>query len=372
MRYLAGLLITLFIATSCVEYKGPAKGTFFDVLVVMDSTKHDSQVADSIRKVFGYDIVTLPSPEPAYDLQFYSLKTQDNLDFARNFKNVIFAATLDGEGNTSSYLRSALSEEVLQSVKNGAVKGIPLRDRWATNQWALYLVGNNQEELAEFIGESAQQYVQTLTQRELARWDQEMYERGRQVEVEDTLWNDYGFKFAIQHDYKKNIDTVGFVSFRRFLPDNDRWLWVWWQDDVESVGFLDPEWVNQKRDSILKVKIRGSREDSYVTTEYRRNVITEPLTINGNYALETTGTWKMTNDLMGGPFVNFTIYDKDNQRLFMVEISQFAPKYTKRRFVRQFQAMGRTFKTKENFEGYPEPDSDSDSDSDSGEQNSEE
>jgi len=53
----------------------------------------------------------------------------------------------------------------------------------------------------------------------------------------------------------------------------------------------------------------------------------------------------MTNDFMGGPFVNFTYYDPATERLFMIEYGQFAPKVTKRRFVRQFRAMGRTFES---------------------------
>ena len=53
----------------------------------------------------------------------------------------------------------------------------------------------------------------------------------------------------------------------------------------------------------------------------------------------------MTNDFMGGPFVHFTYYDQMTDRLFMVEYAQFAPSVNKRRFVRQFQAMGRTFES---------------------------
>ena len=53
----------------------------------------------------------------------------------------------------------------------------------------------------------------------------------------------------------------------------------------------------------------------------------------------------MTQDAMAGPFVNMMIYDELNDRLFMLEFGQFAPKYDKRRFVRQFQAMLRTFES---------------------------
>ena len=54
-----------------------------------------------------------------------------------------------------------------------------------------------------------------------------VYEK-EQIQYSDSLWNDYGFMVRIQHDYIK-IDTTNFISYRRFLPENDRWMWVWWQ-----------------------------------------------------------------------------------------------------------------------------------------------
>ncbi|HLR32659.1 MAG TPA: DUF4837 family protein, partial [Fodinibius sp.] len=68
---------------------------------------------------------------------------------------------------------------------------------------------------------------------------------------------------------------------------------------------------------------------------------------------ETLGTWRMTNDAMGGPFANFTIYDENTERLFILEFGQFAPKYDKRRFVRQFRTMLRTFSSDSTWQGQP-------------------
>ena len=62
----------------------------------------------------------------------------------------------------------------------------------------------------------------------------------------------------------------------------------------------------------------------------------------------------MINGAMGGPFVNFTYYDPQTNRLFMVEYSQFAPSVTKKlRFVRQFRAMGRTFESDSTWVSQP-------------------
>ena len=133
---------------------------------------------------------------------------------------------------------------------------------------------------------------------------------------------------------------------------------AWWKNDVDGIGYVNKEWINATRDSLLHKHIRGSRDGSYVTTEYRspRQVITRQMdTGNRLIGYETLGTWRMTNDFMGGPFVNFTYYDPMTERLFMIEFGQFAPSVNKRRFVRQFRAMGRTFESDSTWNGDSQP-----------------
>ena len=149
----------------------------------------------------------------------------------------------------------------------------------------------------------------------------------------------------MQHDYFQTMDTTQFVQFKRILADNERWMWAWWADDFVDPGQITPEWINTTRDDLMKRYIKGRREGSYIQTEYRRVVNTTRIEHESLLAFETLGTWRMENDFMGGPFVNFVYYDADASRLYMIEYGQFAPNVGKRRFVRQFRTMGRTFTT---------------------------
>lgn len=347
------LLLTLIILLNfCGEYKKPSRGTFFEVYVALDSTRFNSDLFKAIDLAFSKEIITLPQLENAYDLKYFSIKTDSDVEFIKRSRNVIMAGILNGNDITSKLITEMLSEEVKQEVRNGNVNAIKLEDHWSSNQWILLLIGKSEVELIDFIYENADNYLASLTEKELKRWDYEMFKKGRKVEIEDSLRQKYGWSIKIQHDYFKNIDTLGFVTFRRYMPDNDRWIWVWWEDNVKNALFLDEDWINQKRDSILKAKIQGTREGSYLQTEYRRELKSKTMMIHDNYAVEIVGTWQMVNDLMGGFFVNYTIYDEKNRRLFMIEMAQFAPKYSKRRFFRQFQAMGRTFTVDPDFSDY--------------------
>lgn len=343
--YFLVFLIGAAVLSACKDIKRSSQGALGMVMVVMDSTRWESQPAYALHETFGRLERTVPQPEPAYELQFYSIARPKDIDFVKRQRNVIIAATLNEQTNTSRWVESLLSPEVLERVKSGKNFAFPLKDRWSLNQWAMILVAPTDSALAASILDAQEGLVTGLDEVELQRQTYELFSHGERSDYADSLWQTYGFKMRIQQDYNRNADTTNFISFNRMQQDNMRWIWIYWKDNFKSPEKIAAGFVNAVRDSIMKSYVVGTREDSYVTTEYRGPVKTNYLKVNGRYAMETRGLWRMENDLMGGPFVNYTIYDEYQHRLYFIEFAQFAPKYKKIRFVRQFQAMGHSFET---------------------------
>lgn len=340
------LVSSLYLFQACSgDYRREAMGPIDEIYVVMDSTKWHSQTADAIRQVFGSPITTLPSEQPRFDLHFYNLKTNSDLDYAKKMKNVIFAAPLNDSSNTAAYLRALLSKPVKQLVEGGKNFAFPLKNKWYQNQWTLLLTSTSDSTLAHKILDSQQQLLDDIMTFQRQRYQDEIYSRGEETAIEDTLWKEHGWKIRVQHDYALNdVDTSNFVFLRRSLPDNDRWIWVWWKNNVNNIDNLDPQWVNATRDSLNELYVRGTEDSAYVTTEYRTDVISRTITFKGFYGIVTHGRWRMHHGAMGGPFVNYTFYVPYQHRVYSMEFSEFAPRYKKRRFVRQFEAMAYTFK----------------------------
>lgn len=340
-------LILLFIFSACGgDYRPMSIGAIDEVIVVMDSTQWSSETAMAIEETFGKGIETLPGYEPTYRLIFRDFRTNSELDDLKRYKNLIFAAPIDDNTNVASLIRAILSEDIENRVRQDDSFAFPITDRWMRDQWVLILSSTDDEVLAEKIINSEKSLVGNLLQLEFERRINEVYRRGEQVAINDSLWQNYGWKVRMQHDYNWTIREDNAAVFRRYLAENDRWILAWWQDDVDHIDFINDEWINATRDSLLQRYIQGDREGSYVTTEYRRSVITDQVNRDDRITgFETLGTWRMTNDFMGGPFVNFFFHDPETNRLFMIEYGQFAPSVSKRRFVRQFRAMGRTFES---------------------------
>ncbi|MGF1670867.1 MAG: DUF4837 family protein [Balneolaceae bacterium] len=346
--YTITIAAIILSGVSCEStYRPKSIGAMDEILVVMDSSKHESQTAEAIRNSFGKAIETVPAYEPLFRLIFTDFRTNDELERLKERKNVIFAAPIDEDSNVGSFIRAILSDEVEARVRQEQSFAFPIEDRWVRDQWALVLTSTSDSSLASKIESSVDPLVDNLLEREFDRRIEEVYRRGEQTVLNDSLWNRFGWKVRMQHDYVWTVDTTNVVSFRRVLSDNDRWMWAWWKDNVENIDFIDPTWINTTRDSLMEIYVRGQRENSFVTTEYNRPVKTRKMNLDDSRltGYETLGTWRMTNDFMGGPFVNFVYHDPAADRLFMIEYGQFAPSVNKRRFVMQFRAMGRTFES---------------------------
>ena len=347
--FIVAVFAILFISCDG-DYRPLAEGNTREVLVVMDSTMWESQTADAIRDVFGKWVLTVPNGEPYYDLRFTQIRSQAHLERLRNQKNLIFAAPIDEDSNVGRQIRGFLDEPVEQRVRSGDSFAFPVEDQWYRDQYALILSSTSDSALANKIRNTENSLLSNMLEKELKRWEYFVYEKKEQTQLSDSLWANKGFKVRFQHDYIKNIDTLNFQSYRRFIPQNDRWMWVWHMDSVNDISFLDDDWIIATRDSLSKQFIKGARDSMYVQTyendDVGRPVVTESFQKGRLIAYETRGTWYMVNGLMGGPFVNFTYYDPDTNRLFMVDYNQFAPSVRKKLpFVRQFRAMGRTFES---------------------------
>ena len=59
-------------------------------------------------------------------------------------------------------------------------------------------------------------------------------------------------------------------------------------------------------------------------------------------AFETKGTWEVKNKYMAGPFINYAIKDKENNRFIILEGFVFAPSVQKRDNMFELEALIKT------------------------------
>jgi hypothetical protein len=350
-RLLSAAALLFLAGCESLEYQPAAVGREGEVVVVMDSTHWNGPLGDAVRGNVAPYLGTLPAPEREFNLRRLSLVSQTTLETIQKQKNIIFVAPLADSTREAEFLRSRLDAQALQAIQGGSVSIIPRRDLWRSGQQVIYVFGDTAESIIaelESRGEDIRYQFNDITRQ---RVELDMFEKGRQVDMEQALLDKHGFRVKIQHDYFSAIDTTDFVWLRRVVDSNSwRSLFVFYIDDFNPAN-LNPDWIMAARDRLTETHIRGNVE-GFVAIDYRRELITENVDFLGRFAYEMRGLWHMVErkddgDLaewgMGGPFVNYTFYDDDSRRLYMIDGMVFAPGYDNREFLRHMEVIAHTF-----------------------------
>jgi len=88
--------------------------------------------------------------------------------------------------------------------------------------------------------------------------------------------------------------------------------------------------VIKMRDSVGKQHIPGPIDGSYMITELAYTPFIGKTIIDNKPTIETKSTWEVQNAWMAGPFINYIIEDKVNNRLLVAEAFTYAPSTAKR------------------------------------------
>lgn len=346
------------------DYRPAAAGPEGQVTVVVDSSRWNGPVGEALRAELAPPIQTLPTPEPFFDLRQVNL-TPDRLERIQRFKNIVFAAALSDSTYEAQFLRGQFSEEARQALQDGGT-AIDRGDLWRRNQQVYYLAAATPQALVQTIRERGPAIRDSLNLATRRRTYAQMFEKGRQPDLEDTLMAHHGFAVDVQHDYEIGPDTTisdssgarGFVLLGRLLPDTWRRLFVYYEENADP-STLSSEWVYQTRDSLAQEYYQGTlcgyaRLDRRGIAK-RSYLQTEGVTFLDRYAYETRGLWyyaeetedggyQMCGD--GGPLLNYTFYDRTQDRLYMIDGMVYAPTYDKREFLRQLEVIAHTFRTR--------------------------
>ncbi len=350
--------LCLLVVAGCsgnADYRPRAVGPEGIVTVVIDSTQWNGVVGDAIRETLGGYIQTLPVPEPAFELKPAALTSQQALEVIKKQKNVVFAAPLEDTSNVvSQFLASRLDESVKALIASGQPATIPRPNLWRKNQMVVYLTAQTPEELAAAIYDKEDDLLYTYNNITRERTEVEMFEKGRQVEIEESLLEKHGFAVNAQHDYFVAVDTTNFVWMRRVISTETwRSLFIYFEDNANP-GDLSDEWVYTTRDSLTKHHIQGTLA-GYVEIDRRRTLETENINFLDRYGFETRGLWHMVIEEngeklpmgMGGAFVTYAFYDEDSGRNYLIDGMVFAPNFPKREFLRQLEVIAHTFRSQE-------------------------
>lgn len=363
VRFRTGLAWVLVMITGIPLFAGcegdfrpRAVGPEGEITVIMDSSHWTGEPGETLRENVTPWIETLPVSERYFEIRHLEL-SERTFGRIKDMKNVIIASALTDSTNETTFLRRRLSDEAEQAILDGQRAVVPNPNLWRRSQRIYYVAAATPEDLAQTFRSQGSDIRATFKEVTLQRLEREMYEKARQTALEDTLMNRHGFAVNVRHDFQIPVDTTtateGFVWLRRILSKTRREFFVYYAEDV-GPDQITPEWIHATRDSLTRTHFRGNVQ-GFAAIDYRRPLETEQTSFLDRYGLETRGLWFMATPEEGsdglrpvgggGPFVNYTFYDRETDRVYMLDGSVFAPEHDKLTFLRHMEVMARTFRT---------------------------
>jgi hypothetical protein len=314
-----------------------------EVLVVMDSVKWSGELGDAMRRTFSSQIPGLPQPEPYFSLKH--VRPSAFRSILRQASNVIIVMTLDNKSREGEALRSYFTDESLERIRNESDIFMFTQDNvFARGQNVLYLFGQNDQQLMDNIREHQAPLKQFFLKNEKNRISRKIY-TGRSIEpIIQKLVRDHQFYINVPANYDLAKEENNFVWIRQLGAD-DKSIIVYYEP-YESEKVFEEEGLFQLRERVVKHQLVDvERPAIYMTTETLIPLHLERKNLNGKYAVEARGLWKLSDNTRGGAFLSYVFVDETLNRLYYIEGFLANPGRSKREPMRELEIILNSFRT---------------------------
>jgi hypothetical protein len=322
-------IISLLLLLSCgsgpsgegdQSYLPSSSGKYGEVLIVVDTFYENRQTGEVLNKIFSDAIDGMPQAEGYFR-----------------------ASTVPPKAFQSILKRS---RNVLKlSIGKGKSTAINMEENvWAKDQFMIQITAASDTDAARILTKNIQTIRDHYNEKELERLQKQF--RGKpEKEIMKTISERYNLKMVI---------PPGFVQMAK--DENGFWL-----KKEKSIGqhqimqgvsvsirpyiadsVFSHEQMIRNRNTFTKEMIQGTRDSAYMAVYEEYRAVTKEINLNGVYALEYRGLWNMVNDFMGGPFLHYTMVDEENNKVVELDAFVFAPKFNKREYLRELEAILKT------------------------------
>lgn len=322
MRKLAILLVIVSFFISCESGKnqkilGEANGRINSLLIVMKNSEWQGEIGDELRKIIAEPVLGLPQPEAQFEVSQVPVENFGSMFKAsRNILNI-------GISDKNSFTVSS--------------------NIYAAPQKIITITGKNKESLIEQIRKNDSILISEYKNSDLKSVSKRILKEYWEPSSMETF-NNLGFSLKIPRTYNKVEDNGEFVWYRYHLFGGNSMELIAYTVPITSEDDENGNNIVAIRDAMGEKYIPGQIEGSHMVTEEAYTPHIFEVKLDGKKAFETRGKWEVKGVYMAGPFLSYTVVDKKNNRLVVVEGLTYAPSVNKRDYMFELEAILKTLK----------------------------
>lgn len=320
----AALVLQACKTTQEKDYRQQSTGTLNSLAVVISNDMWNGRVGDTIREYFAAPVDGLATEEAIFSI--HQIPPGVFTDFARTSRNILIIQK---------------SEENIAGIS---------QDLYASPQEVAIIKGADEDKIIELLTANARQMVENFKKHELIEAEERMVtSKSKEKQVLDA----FGYTIKLPSTYiittQINTPEDKFFWIRRQIQKYEGGILLYEipYNEVPNDSTLTDMVVNV-RDSIGRKHVPGPEpETMYMVTEKGFAPSIQEFTLNGRRVIESRGLWEMKDYMMGGPYVNYMIEDKANNRYVVIDGFVFAPSIDKRDYMFELEAIAKSIKFKE-------------------------
>ena len=327
MKNLFSIFIITVLLTSCV---GTDKfvlrnslGKINKVMVVAKVSDWNGDVGSAIRNSFGDLVIGLPQPEPV--LSVSQIAPNGFNSMMKVSRNILII----GEGEKEDFY-----------IKKNV---------YAQPQIIIYVYGTDDASVIKIFNKHKKEIIDAYISSDILM-TQNIFKGKKLDDSQFKTLQNLGISFTAPENFKTVDDTGDFLWLRQHLVSgiaktgSNNIL-------VYSVPINDETKIAENiiavRNRMGKKYIPGTDpETMYMITEEAYTPYTSEVVLDGKKTFETRGKWEVKNDFMAGPFLNYSVVDKKNNRIIVFEGFTYAPSVNKRAFLFELEAIAKSMKIK--------------------------
>lgn len=331
MKKIAFTLITAsaLALTACHtgEVKVSSTGKPYELFVVAPAALWQGPAGDTARAVFADEVEMINQPEPRFTV--YSVPPASYRSTVSRHRNILILKT------GSQYPKADMTASY-------NVNSAP--------QLEVTVTAPSADSMAAFLNTYRSELVKLY---EIAERDRFVAraEEYRDAEIGELIREKFDFKMSIPRGYRVRLDTTNF-------------LWISYELPLASVGFTIYTYPadtsaarNAAAGNIIAARnaavmqVPGPSDGSYMTTSTAVMPDQKKLTVNGREWNQVRGFWEVAGDFMGGPFINYTTCEPEQNRMLAIDGYVYSPSPNNnvpmRDYVRQVEAIFMTIRIPE-------------------------
>ena len=347
------LLSVILVITACDDADLPrdaflpeANGQHGEIFILMENNLWNGDIGKAVKENLSRRAEgPYLRAEPMFN---FIQKTSDGFNHVNQMNRNILKFMIDYD---STYAETAVIE---------------LENYYAKSQIFIVVKDSDPNRLIDFAKNKMDPIIDRFNEFELNQLIR-TYKSESNKRVKELAENKFHISISVPKKAKIKFEADNFLLIKRDRSKNlmgnestgakggtfwvQQGFMIWTDPYFADSNQLTITNVLKNRDTILKYNVPGSSKDTYMGTEYSEYYEPEGkvFSYKGHQAVEIRGLWKYKGEGFasgGGPFMQYSILNEANNEIVTVCGYVYGPKYDKREFIRELEAVLNTIEIK--------------------------